>query len=256
MHKFFTQDITEMTARITGDDVKHAWKVLRLKEGDRVLVNDLDGQDYQGEIRSINKTEVVVSLDEKIAQTNESPLELTIFQGLPKGQKMELVCQKLTELGAVRLVPLITQRVIPEVRSEYKKLDRLRRITLEAGKQSMRSRIMKVAEPIELTELEQEMLGLDLILVPYENQEGTGLAGCEDEIRASRRIGIVVGPEGGFESSEIQWLQENGARIITLGPRILRTETCALSVVSILQYIAGDMAGVRPAKEELHESRV
>lgn len=245
MHKFFTEAISREQARITGDDVRHAWKVLRLKAGDEVLVNDLAGTDYLGRIAAIDKTEVLVDLLEKSPTSNESPLEITVFQGLPKGQKMDLVCQKLSELGARRLVPMITHRVVPEVRHEYRKLDRLRRIALEAGKQARRSVILEVAEPVELTQLAEELNSLDLVIVPYEEMSGRGIASLEEQIRQASRIGVVVGPEGGFEPDEIQWLKERGTAIVTLGPRILRTETCALTVASILQYLAGDMAGER-----------
>lgn len=243
MHKFFTEDIESELARITGPDVKHAWKVLRLKAGDDVLVNDLAGTDYLGRIRHVNKEEVLVELTSKSDKSNESPLQITVFQGLPKGQKMDLIVQKLSELGAVRLVPMLTHRVVPEVRNSYRKLDRLRRISLEAGKQARRSRLLEVAEPIALSDLSDELKNLDLVIVPYEEMTGAGIKTIESSILAATQIGLVVGPEGGFEDSEIQWLMERGAKIVTLGPRILRTETCALSVVSILQYLAGDMAG-------------
>ncbi len=243
MHKFFTEAIASGDAVITGEDVRHAWKVLRLKIGDRVLVNDLAGQDYLGEIRLIDKSQVVVRLLETSAVSNESPLAVTIYQGLPKGQKMDLIAQKLTELGAHRLVPVITRRVVPEVRNDYRKLDRLRRIVLEASKQARRSRIMEVAEPKELSDLTDELSQLDLVLVPYEEMTGQGIAALEPRIRAAASIGVIVGPEGGFEPEEIAALRSRGAEIITLGPRILRTETCALTVTSILQYLAGDLTG-------------
>ena len=243
MHKFFTEDIESELARITGPDVKHAWKVLRLKAGDDVLVNDLAGTDYSGRIRHVNKEEVLVDLISKSDKSNESPLQITVFQGLPKGQKMDLIVQKLSELGVVRLVPMLTHRVVPEVRNSYRKLDRLRRISLEAGKQARRSRLLEVAEPLALGDLSDELKNLDLVIVPYEEMSGAGIKSIESSILAATQIGLVVGPEGGFEDSEIEWLMEQGAKIVTLGPRILRTETCALSVVSILQYLAGDMAG-------------
>ncbi len=245
MHKFFTEDVRSEEARITGEDVKHAWKVLRLSAGDVVEVNDLKGNDFIGVIREINKNEVLIQLKERAESSNESPLKLFIYQGLPKGQKMDLVCQKLCELGASELIPTVTARVVPELKNEYKKLDRLRRISLEAGKQAKRSMIMNVREPEELKELESELKNLDLLIVPYEEASGQGLYGLREEIGQAVRVGIMVGPEGGFEAEEIQWLTELGARVVTLGPRILRTETCALSVVSILQYIAGDMGGVK-----------
>lgn len=245
MHKFFTDDVQGDIARITGDDVKHAWKVLRLESGDRVQVNDLKGTDYLGNIVEINKNEVLIQLAEKSARTNESPLQLFVYQGLPKGQKMDLICQKLCELGVAELIPTMTQRVIPEVKNDYKKLDRLRRISLEAGKQAKRSLIMTVREPVDLMDLAAEFKELDLLIVPYEEMTGRGLHGIQTEIELSRRIGLVVGPEGGFEAEEINWLSDQGAKVVTLGPRILRTETCALSMVSMLQFIAGDMGGAK-----------
>lgn len=244
MHKFFTEDVHGSQARITGDDVKHAWKVLRLKAGDVVLINDLKGQDYKGRIRSVDKTEVLVDILERLEGGNESPLEIKVYQGLPKGQKLDLVTQKLSELGVRSLTPVITRRVVPEVKSDTRKLERFRRISLEAGKQAGRSLIMEVHEPAVLMEIGSELAALDLLIVPYEEKEGAGIRSIEEQILSARRIGIVVGPEGGFEAEEIGWLEEQGARVVTLGPRILRTETCALTVVSILQYIAGDMGGM------------
>lgn len=243
MHKFFTEDVRDDMARITGDDVKHAWKVLRLESGDVVQVNDLKGTDYLGTIVEINKNEVLIQLGEKSEVTHESPLQLFVYQGLPKGQKMDLICQKVCELGVSQLIPTITDRVIPDVKNDYKKLDRLRRISLEAGKQAKRSLIMTVREPVELYDLAEEFKGLDLVIVPYEEMTGQGMHGIQMDIAAAHRIGVVVGPEGGFAEEEINWLSAQGAKIVTLGPRILRTETCALSVVSILQFIAGDMGG-------------
>lgn len=244
MHKFFTEDVQGDLARITGDDVKHAWKVLRLKAGDPVLVNDLKGNDYKGKIRSVDKTEVLVEILEHLEGSNESPLEIRVYQGLPKGQKLDLVTQKLSELGVRRLTPILTRRVVPEVKDDARKLERFRRISLEAGKQAGRSLIMEIGEPARLMDLGPELADLDLVIVPYEEKQGAGIRAIEGQIQKARSIGIVVGPEGGFEGEEICWLEEQGARVVTLGPRILRTETCALTVVSILQYIAGDMGGM------------
>lgn len=243
MHKFFTENVYGSEARITGEDVKHAWKVLRLKVGDEVLINDLKGHDFQGRIQSVDKMQVLVEGLNRLEGSNESPLEIHVYQGLPKGQKLDLVTQKLSELGVRSLTPVITRRVIPEVKGEVRKLERFRRISLESGKQAGRSLIMKVHEPAELRDLEKELAVLDLLIVPYEGKKGFGIRAIEEKILGAHSIGIVVGPEGGFEGEEIQWLEEQGARIVTLGPRILRTETCALTVVSILQYLAGDMGG-------------
>lgn len=244
MAKFFTDNIKEGVARLQEEDVRHAQKVLRLALGDEVEINDLQGRDYMGTVIHLDRQEVQVRLGDPMP-SRESPLEITVFQALPKGQKMDLVCQKLSELGARRLVPTITHRVVPALAKEYKKLDRLRRISLEAGKQAGRSLLMEVTEPIKLQDMASMLEQLDLILLPYEEAKGRGIHGLSEDIGKARRIGVVIGPEGGFEAHEVDWLKESGAQVITLGPRILRTETCGLAVVSILQYLAGDMGGDR-----------
>ncbi|MFB0918138.1 MAG: RsmE family RNA methyltransferase [Clostridiaceae bacterium] len=245
MHKFFTEQVTfkdgKGTAVIVGDDVKHIWKVLRLKEKDSVLINDLNGQDYSGEILSVSKEEVRVKLNSMITDTSESPLEITVFQGIPKGQKMDLISQKLSELGVSKIVQVRMERTIPENENENKKLDRYRRIILEGCKQSKRSRITSVTPPMDLNEASKLINELDLLIVPYENEENRGIKSIEGKISEAKKIGILVGPEGGISEDEIKILEDFGGEVITLGPRILRTETCAITVVSILQYIAGDM---------------
>lgn len=241
MHKFFTSEFLNDEALIKGDDVKHAWKVLRLKVGDKVEVNDLNGNEYLGEIKKITKEEVVIGNLTHLDTTMESPIKITLFQGIPKGQKMELICQKSCELGVNKVVPLITERVVPEAEKEYKKLERLRRIILEASKQSKRSQIMEITEPKRISDIREEFKGL--LIVPYEEERGLGIKSIESEVLKSEEIGIVIGPEGGFEKEEIEALKTLDGKIVTLGPRILRTETAGLVTASIIQYIKGDMGG-------------
>lgn len=243
MHKFFTEDIKDGYAYITGEDVRHAWKVLRLKAGDEVELNNLSGTEYTGVLEEITKDRVSVKITGESEKGNESPFEITLFQGIPKGQKMELICQKACELGCVRVVPLITERVIPDAGKEYRKLDRLKRIILEASKQSKRSRIMDITEPISIDEIENTKDLADILIVPYENAEGKGIKSIEGVIENAESAGIVIGPEGGFEEEEIKYLEKTGAHIVTLGPRILRTETAGMAVMSVLQYIRGDFGG-------------
>lgn len=241
MHKFFTENFNDKVAVITGEDVKHAWKVLRLKQGDRVYINDLQGNDFEGVINEINKQQVIVYIISKSEENNESPVEITVIQGIPKGQKMELICQKVCELGASRVIPMISERIIPDTTDEYKKLDRLKKIILEASKQSKRSRIMEITNPVNIEDI--NVNDYDLVLVPYEEKENIGINSYINELKAAKKVAIIVGPEGGFEEDEITKLEEKGAKIITLGPRILRTETCALSVISMIGVISGDMGG-------------
>jgi len=251
MHKFFTppENISQDEGKIIGDDVKHIYKVLRLVPGDSVVLNNCKGIEYLGEIASISKTEVSIKILEKLDINNESGIEVYLFQGLPKAQKMDLIVQKGTELGITEFIPIITQRVDVKLKGEFKKLDRLNRIALEAAKQSKRSLIPIVSPPIEFEEVLVKLKTMDIFLVPYENAENLGIKGVVSEIKKNgtinkvKKIGIMVGPEGGFEEEEINKLKDKGAYIVTLGSRILRTETAGFVATSLIQYELGDLGG-------------
>ena len=247
MHKFFVpkESICNNRVTIQGEDVKHILKVLRLKQGAVISINNCMGQEYIGEIISTDKKEVLVNIKEEVSLNNESPIEVYLFQGLPKSSKMDLIVQKATELGIKEITPVITERV--EVKSEireYKRLDRWQRIALEACKQCKRSLIPTINSPVELKKLIELLKNMDLIVVPYENQEEYGIKkviqGLHTEVK---KVGIVIGPEGGFEKVEIDKLKELGAHIVTLGPRILRTETAGFVCASLIMYEIGDLGG-------------
>jgi 16S rRNA (uracil1498-N3)-methyltransferase len=249
MHKFFVarDSFANDSVKIQGEDVKHMYRVLRLDSGDRISVNDCMGREYIGEIVDISKTEVNVKLIEEIDLNNESPLQISLYQGLPKSAKMDLIVQKATELGVKTITPIITDRVVVKSElGEFRKTDRWRRIALEACKQSKRSIIPQVETPIEFEELLSQLEGIDLIVVPYENEEGKGIKAMMKEISDInvKSAAVIIGPEGGFEEAEIEKLKVLGAKIITLGPRILRTETAGFVAVSMLMYELGDMGGV------------
>lgn len=252
MHKFFTEshNITETEGRIHGDDVKHIYKVLRLSEGEKVILNNCEGIEYLGTISSITKNEVIVNIINKLDIDNESTVKIHLFQGLPKGQKMDLIVQKGTELGVFEFIPTITSRVDVKLKGEFKKLDRLNRIALEASKQSKRSIIPKVKEVVTFDEALEELKAMDLILIPYENAEDFGIKSLIKDLNKNNidldkinNVGILIGPEGGFEEEEIKILKEQGAYIITLGNRILRTETAGFTATALIQYELGDLGG-------------
>lgn len=252
MHKFFTSKnlINGDIAKIIGDDVKHIYKVLRLEEGEEVVINDCEGSEFLAEIHSITKQEVALTIVKKLDINNESSVEIYLFQGLPKAQKMDLIVQKGTELGMVEFIPTITQRVDVKLKGDFKKLDRLNRIALEAAKQSKRTIIPKVCEPVEFEEALDQIKKFDLIIVPYENAEGFGVKALTEELKKStdlhniRTVAIFIGPEGGIEEDEIIKLKEKGAYIVTLGNRILRTETAGFVAASLIQYELGDLGGI------------
>lgn len=253
MHKFFTEpcNITETEGKIFGDDVKHIYKVLRLSEGEEVILNNCEGIEYLGEIYTITKSEVVVKIIKKLDMNNESKVKVHLFQGLPKGQKMDLIVQKGTELGVFEFIPTITARVDVKLKGEFKKLDRLNRIALEASKQSKRSIVPKVKEVIDFNQVLEELKEMDLVLIPYENAEDFGVKSLINHLKKENidldninDIGILIGPEGGFEEEEINTLKEQGAYIITLGNRILRTETAGFTATALIQYELGDLGGM------------
>lgn len=251
MHKFFTPKelINGDVAKIIGDDVKHIYKVLRISEGEKVTLNNCEGIEYLGKVISVSKQEVLIEILETLENNNESDIKIYLFQGLPKSQKMDLIVQKGTELGITEFIPTITHRVDVKLKGEFKKLDRLNRIALEAAKQSKRSIIPKVSEPIEFNEVLERINSLDLLIVPYENANNFGVKTLMNELRkdnttnAIKSVGIFVGPEGGIEEEEIERLKDKGARIVTLGKRILRTETAGFVATSLIQYELSDLGG-------------
>ncbi len=247
MHKFFTPSnlFEDGFAFIEGDDVKHIFKVLRLGVGDNLVINNLQGEEFLGVIEESTKQRITVKLLEKLTINNESNLRITLYQGMPKAGKMDLIVQKTTELGVRAIVPVITDRVDVILKGDFKKLDRLQRIALEASKQSKRTIIPEVLEPISFDILLGELKSYDLVVVPYENQENYGLKAAlkNIDINTIDKIAIVIGPEGGFTEEEINVLKDIGAEIITLGPRILRTETAGVVTASLLQYEMGDLGG-------------
>lgn len=248
MHKFFTTSelVDEIYATIVGDDVKHIYKVLRLKEGDQVIINNGLSEEYLGEIEEVTKEKVIVKIIKKNEINSESKVNITLFQGMPKAAKMDLIVQKGTELGVNNFAPIITSRVDVKLKGEFKKLERLQRIALEACKQCKRARVPEVLEPLEFKEMLKELENMDLVVVPYENATGQGIKQLVKNVPQDGvcDIGIVIGPEGGFEEEEIEALKSINAHIVTLGPRILRTETAGLVCTSLIQYEFSDLGGI------------
>ncbi|MGY0372409.1 16S rRNA (uracil(1498)-N(3))-methyltransferase [Clostridium sp. JNZ J1-5] len=249
MHKFFVNidKIYDNKAIIEGDDVKHIYKVLRLKEGETVNINNCNGEEFLGTIESISKTKVEVKLSNKLEINNESPIDIYLYQGLPKSTKMDLIVQKCTELGVKEITPVITERVISalgDIKKDNKKVERWNRIAFEACKQSKRTLIPNINDSIEFIELLDNLKEMDLIVVAYENAENYGIKQMVRDINKQvKKIAVIIGPEGGFEEEEILSLKNLGAYIVTLGPRILRTETAGFTCVSLLMYELGDLGG-------------
>lgn len=237
MHRFFAQRMDEIHATLPPEEENHALKVLRLAIGD-VCQAQIDGHLFAAEITEI-APRVVLHLGEALPSPEPS-VRVTLYQGLPKGDKMEYIAQKCTEAGITRIVPVLFSRCVAkwEKKDSEKKLPRWQRIAAEAAKQSGRAIVPEIGEPLSVKSLCQQLPGHGLALVPWEEQKGHGIAG---QLNGQTDIAIVIGPEGGISQEEIQWLQAAGARPVTLGPRIFRTETAGLAALISLLTLTGDM---------------
>lgn len=247
MHKFFveSENITDNMAYIHGDDVNHISKVLRLKRGEEILISNGIGNEYLCSIDEIGKKEVKCVINKAFKNLTEATIKIVLYQGLPKSQKMDLIVQKCVEIGVVKIQPVITERVVvkPNDKSSINKIERWNRIAEEAAKQSNRGIIPKVLEPITFDEAVEELSLMDLAVVPYEKEIGSGLKSLLKDSNEIKNVGILIGPEGGFEESEIDICIKNKIHPVTLGPRILRTETAGFVASTIILYEAGDMGG-------------
>lgn len=243
MHRFYADPefISDELARLTPEDAHHAINVLRLFSGDQVEVIDR-GVRWQASIVSADSHEVLLSKEETLPSTEPS-VSFTLFQGIPKGDKMEMIVQKAVELGVSRIVPVIMSRCVVRLdrRDAGRKQERWQKIAREAGKQSARCMIPEVVSPVLLSEIAQWRNQIRELVVPWEMCEGYGPAAfCRDH-PGIRSLGIVIGPEGGISAEEISFLSSLQARIITLGRRILRTETAGLAAVSAFSALYGEM---------------
>lgn len=245
MPKFFiTQNqIENEKITIIGKDVNHIKNVLRQKNGDEIIICDnTTEQDYKCKIEKIEEEKILCEIQEKIENNSESNVKITIFQGLPKSDKMELVIQKSVELGVYDITPIEMKRCVVKLneKDKAKKIERWQKIAEVAAKQSGRNQIPKINDIIPVKNICKLTEKYDLILVAYEKEENTTLKQVLKEIKQENKenlkIAVVIGPEGGIEEEEIEMLQQSGAKIITLGRRILRTETVALNMLSIILY--------------------
>lgn len=235
MHRFFTQDITGDTAIITGEDVKHIARVLRLGAGDRAELCDGAGNDYDGEIVSVGKERVVFRVTGSRPSDTEPNVDVTLFQCLPKTGKTEVIVQKCTELGVHTIVPTVSERCVALPGENYgAKLVRYRRVALEAAKQSRRARIPSLTMPERIGSIDPARF--DLFLIAYEDERGTTLKSALRSHANARSVALLIGPEGGLGADEVKRLTDAGGIAVTLGRRILRTETAGMAALAEVLY--------------------
>lgn len=231
----------EGTAYITGPDVNHISHVLRMKPGEQFYVNDgTNNGKYLCALQSVSAEQAICGILQKITDTSELPCEIVLYQGLPKADKMELIIQKAVELGVSRIVPVAMKRSVVKLdeKKAQAKISRWQGIAEAAAKQSKRDVIPQIDGVKSLKEALREAADFEVSMMPYENAEGMAYTrSLMEGIRPGQRVAIFIGPEGGFEDSEVEAALQAGTRPVTLGRRILRTETAGLAVLSMLVYV-------------------
>ena len=241
MHHFFTEPdkVKEDKIFLEGPDVNHMKNVLRLRIGEEVGINDGEGTEYTCTVDHYEDDMAVLNILSSEKSQAELPSKIYLFQGLPKSDKMELIIQKAVELGVYEVIPVSTRRCVVKLdnKKAAKKVERRQSIALSGAKQSGRSIIPKVKEVMTFKEALNYANSLDVKLIPYELAEGMkGTKEIINAIEPGMSIGIFIGPEGGFDEEEVEKANEEGVKTITLGKRILRTETAGLTTLSILMF--------------------
>lgn len=248
MPRFFTarENISDTQLIIDNEDVNHISRVLRLGEGDEITVCDGQGFDYKVRIESVDSKKIVCDILEKNKSITEPNIEVTLFQGLPKASKMDYIIQKTTELGIAKIVPCALSRCVVKLenhKAEAKKVDRWQKVAEAAAKQSGRGIIPEIAMPVSIDTAIEELKKCDICFVPYECEDKTNLREVLTSAKDVKKAGFIIGPEGGFDLSEIEKIKAAGIKTVTLGRRILRTETAGEAVLTMIMYEIGDING-------------
>ena len=241
MYQFFIDDSQVMDGEvlIKGSDVNHIKNVLRMKPGEKVRVSTENGKNYFCCITELREESVRAEIVEELTEGTELPNKIYLFQGLPKSDKMELIIQKAVELGAYQIVPVAMKNCVVKLdaKKAENKVKRWQEIAKSAAKQSKRSLIPTVEMPLRYEDAISLAAQLDVVLVPYENERGMeATRSVVEGIRPGQSIGIFIGPEGGFAEDEIALAKSHDMALLSLGRRILRTETAGLAMLSILTY--------------------
>ena len=242
MHCFYCEanQVTEEHITITGSDVNHIKNVLRMERGEELMVCDGTGMQYTCQIEEFPAGEVKLSVLTAEKAATELTVRLKLYQGLPKKDKMELIIQKAVELGAAEIIPVMTKRCIVKLeddKKETKKLERWQAIAESAAKQSGRGIIPTVCRVMNYKEAVMAAASEGMALIPYEMEEGMkSLKEAAAKAREQQVISVFIGPEGGFEEAEVEFAKENNVMPVSLGKRILRTETAGFTTLAILMY--------------------
>ena len=238
MYQFFVEDdqIGDDTIRVVGSDVNHMKNVLRMKPGERVRISSQGGRVFLCSVESLSEQEICLHIEQKDIPGTELPAKIYLFQGIPKGERMETVIEKAVELGVYEIIPVAMKYCVVKLdeKKAEKKVARWQEIARSAAKQSKRSMIPTIHPLMSFEEAAKYANTCDLRLVPYENEEGMAAMACVfDGLADAQSISVFIGPEGGFAGEEIDVLRGN-SQILSLGRRILRTDTASIAVMSML----------------------
>lgn len=243
MQKFFVEEnqIENNKIDIIGEDVRHISNVLRMQKGEQILIGSKETlETYLTEIEQIEKEKVVAKIIEKLETQTESNVEIDLYQGLPKADKMELIIQKTTEIGVSKVIPVDMARCIVKLdeKDAKKKIERWQKVAEGAAKQSKRSKIPEIKNKIKIKDLENIIGQYDTFIVAYEEENEVTLKQELKKLKEQEKykIGVLVGPEGGIAKEEIEKLIQYNSKIVTLGKRILRTETAPIVLTSNIIY--------------------
>lgn len=241
MKKFFVEkeNINGETIQIVGDEFFHLLKVLRTNVGEKIVCMCGDDYMYNCTILQINKNDAVAKIESKEVCLANPKINIAVFQGLPKGEKLELIIQKISELGASKIIPFESEFTI--AKNNTLKMERLNKIAKEASKQCGRSKKLEIGETINLINIKKYLINYDLIIFLYENNNIlNNINKIYNKIINSKNIAIIIGSEGGFSERENEYLSKLGLEKISLGKRILRTETATIALVGYLSFLTNN----------------
>ena len=247
VHRFMVapEQIQNSLISLMGEDLKHLRQVLRLEPGDTIRVFDGNGMEYEAELLTVEKNIATANVLFSFQSETEPKIRVTLFQGLPKGEKMDIIIQKAVELGVYKIVPVITQRSVVQLdkKDREKKAERWSRIAREAAKQCRRAYVPEVIPPINFDDVIKQHDNYDASILLYENEEKKclkELLKCYT-INKIRNIALFIGSEGGFTEQEVERCVALGYNVAGLGKRILRAETASISVLAIIMYEMGEL---------------
>jgi 16S rRNA (uracil1498-N3)-methyltransferase len=247
LRRFFLKNksVIDQASSMGGSDAKHIRTALRMKPGDRLVVFDGQGNDFEAEIEAITSNEIKIVPLKKVQMNTDSPVQISIAQAMLKGKKMDLLARQITELGITRWIPFISERTVPMLKSDKqnKRLQRWQTIMIESLKQCRRSKLPQIDPVVSFEQALAAGSSEDFKLIFWEEESQSLRDVLKTAPKACKNVFAVLGPEGGFSEAEVNTAKSLNYHSASLGPRILKAETATVTVCSVLQYYFGDLGG-------------